>query len=137
MTIKTGTKVNNIIKQVGDSTKPVSGYGEARSDNYLLSSAGIKFNSSNTTLDISHGIDNTGFRVIRKSNEIDKSYGIIVNGPQLKIGYEYASIVKWDERTTVTNYTNISITFMGIYAAYAVLTGQFQQLQYQQQLQPN
>ena len=122
VTVKAGTKESKTVYSKGNSTKPVSVYAKGRSDNWLLSSAGLKINISDFTLDISLGLDNIGISgSIRKENATN-SFGLSADLSQLKVGFEGSTTVKWDENTDVTTYTNVSITGCGIAAIYLLST---------------
>jgi len=126
ITVKSGTKTSTTTSLKGNSSKPISVYAEGRSDNYLLSSAGLKINVSSFTLDASLGLDNIGISGSVRNGDTTKSFGVIADLSQLKVGLEGATTVKWDANTEVTNYTNVSVSGWAIAAAYLLVrTGQW------------
>lgn len=63
-----------------------------------------------------------------RRGDTTKSFGISADLSQMKVGFEGATTIKWDENTDVATYTNISATGWGIAAAYMfVTTGQWYQ----------
>ena len=44
VSIKSGSFNTKVVSEIGDSSKPLSVFAKARSDNILLSSVGIKIN---------------------------------------------------------------------------------------------
>ena len=126
VTVKTGTKESKTISKKGNSSKPISVYAQKRSDNFALSSAGLKINISSFTLDISLGLDNFGISGSIKNEDTINAFGIKADISQLKIGFEHSYTVKWDESTDITSYANASISGWGIAAAYIwTKTGQW------------
>ena len=126
ITVKTGTKENKTISKRGDSSKPVSVYAKERTDNVAMSSVGININIKKFNINISLGLDNIGISTSINNGEITDTFGLSANISQAKVGFEASSTVKWDESTTVTNYTNASITGWGIAAMYIFMqTGQW------------
>lgn len=122
VTVKSGIKRNRIISSAGNSTKPISVYAQGRSDNPLLSSAGLKINVLNFTLNISLGLGNIGITGSTKDGNATQSFGLSANLSQFKVGFEGATTIKWDESTSVISYTNASITGWGIIAMYTLAT---------------
>ena len=126
ITVKSGTKTTTSISNYGDSSKPISVYANCDAEHPIKSStAGIKINISNFTLDISLGLSNIGISgSIRNGNNTD-SFGFKANLSEFKVGFEGSSSIKWDN-TTETAYTNVNISGWIIAAAFAaVTTGQY------------
>lgn len=124
--VKNGTKEKVKIRSTGNTSKPISVYSKARTDNILLSSAGLKINISSFTLDLSLGLDNIGLSgSIRKGNTTS-AFGLTADLSQLKIGFEDSVTIKWDENTDITEYYNASFTGSGIASAiYFAVTRQY------------
>ena len=124
--VETGTCITKTITQRGDSSKPVSVYAEGDiTDPLGSSSAGIKFNVSNFTLDGSVALDNIGISGSWTSENRTNSLGISANLSEFKIGFEYSTAIQWDKTTHTTNYTNVSVSGWWLLAAYlAVMTGE-------------
>lgn len=124
VTVKKGTKATTTGPKKGDSSKPISVYAQGRSDNWLLSSAGLKINVSSFTLNISLGFDDIGINGSVKKGDTTSSFGIKADISQFKIGFERSTTVKckWDENTSNSEYTNASVTGWTIYAAYILVT---------------
>jgi len=122
ITVKEGARQTVTMVTTGDSSKPISVYAEGRSDNFLLSSAGVRINVLNFTLEGSLGLDDIGIRGSIRRGDSATSIGIKADISQLKIGFEGATTVRWDSRTDVTNYTNVSVSIWGIIAVYMLAT---------------
>lgn len=122
VTVKAGTRGSTTVSKRGDSSKPVSVYAQARSDKPILSSAGVKFNIVDLTLDISLGLDNLGISGSLLNGDTTSTFSIHADVSQLKVGLEFASTIKWDENTHSSNYTNCSVTGVGIIAACVFAT---------------
>ena len=126
ITIKSGNRTSTIRSRHGNSSKPISVYAQGRSDNYALSSAGLRINISSFTLNVSLGLDNIGISgSFRNGDQID-SYSIKADVSQFKVGLEGSTTVEWDDNTSNTTYTNISVSGWAILAAYGLVkTGQW------------
>lgn len=113
-----------IITEVGNSSKPISVYAQGRSDNCLLSSAGLKFNISSFTLNISLGVDDIGIKGSIKDGAKINAFGLKADLSQQKIGFEWSKTAQWDNHKSITNYTNVGIDiFFLIAGVYAVRGG--------------
>lgn len=122
VTIKSGTREDVTISSMGDSSKPISVYALGRSDNPLLSSAGVKINASNTTVNASIGLDNIGISGAVSNGDITNTYRMRADLSQLKVGFEISTTIKWSENTKITSYTNVSVTGWFIVSAYYLIT---------------
>ena len=122
VTVKTGTKESIYETISGNSSKPISVYAQGRSDNYLLSSAGIKINIGSFTLNISLGLDNIGLSGSVRKGDVTRTFGIRADLSQLKVGLEVSSTVKRSENTSITTYTNASVTGLLLAEAYIYAT---------------
>ena len=129
ITVKVGIKTTETISKKGDSSKPISVYVKREAKHPIKSSsAGIKINVSDFTLDLSLGLDNTGLSVTRSNGEVSNSFGLRANLSELKVGFEGSTAIKWDNTTTETAYTNVSVSGWAIAAAYIFAeTGQYSQ----------
>ncbi|MBS4933219.1 MAG: RHS repeat-associated core domain-containing protein [Clostridiales bacterium] len=126
ITVKSGTRTATTISKSGDSTRPVSVYAQGRSDNWFLSSAGLKVNIESFTLNASLGLDNIGISGSVKDGDTTNSFSIKADLSQLKVGFEGSTTVKWDENTNITSYTNASVSGWAIVAVYILIqTGQW------------
>ena len=126
VTITSGKYSSKKVNSAGNSTKPISVYAQGRADNWLLSSAGIKINVNDFTLNISVGMDNIGITGYVKDGNITNSFGIKANFSEFKVGFEGSTIVQWDDTNSTTTYQNASIG-MGPVIAVVVFaqTGQW------------
>ena len=122
VTVKTGTKESIYETISGNSSKPISVYAQGRSDDYLLSSAGIKINIGSFTLNISLGLDNIGLSGSVRKGNVTRTFGIRADLSQLKVGLEVSSTVKRSENTSITTYTNASVTGLLLAEAYIYAT---------------
>ena len=122
ITAKSGTKTSKTLSSSGDSSKPVSVYAQGRSDNFLLSSVGLKINIVNFSLDINLGLDNIGVTGSVKDGDTTNSVALMADLTQFKIGAEVGSTVQWDENNSTCTYSNVSVTIIGIIAAYCFAT---------------
>ena len=129
ITVKAGIKTTETISKKGDSSKPISVYVKREAKHPIKSSsAGIKINVSDFTLDLSLGLDNTGLSVTRSNGEVSNSFGLRANLSELKVGFEGSTAIKWDNTTTETAYTNVSVSGWAIAAAFIFAeTGQYSQ----------
>lgn len=117
--MKSGVKQTTILSKHGNSSKPISVYANGSFDHPIKSSsAGIKFNISDFTLDICVGLDNIGISGSIQNNDISSAFGIKVDASELKLGFESSTTVRWDEDTSDTTYCNASITGAGFAALY-------------------
>ena len=122
ITAKTGTKTTQTVSKHGSTSKPVSVYAKKDAEHPIKSSsAGIKLNIEKFTLNISLGLDNIGISGSIANGNATNSLGIKANLSELKVGYEGASAIKWDN-TTETTYTNVSVSGLALAAAYMLVT---------------
>ncbi len=115
----TGTIESTTITS-GDSTKPISVYAEGRSDNWLVSSAGVKINVFDFTFKLSLGLDDIGISASSNSENVSNSLGIRANLSKFKIGLE-SSTTQWDKLSSTTEYANISVSGLTLAAAYVFI----------------
>ena len=104
---KSGTSTSTILASSGDSSRPLSVYAQGRADNEILSSAGLKINIANFTLNVSIGADDLGVSASIADHGTIKSIALTADISQFKIGGEFATTV-WDSATSEKIYTNIS-----------------------------
>ena len=124
ITAKSGQKSSKTLSSSGDTSKPVSVFAQGRSDNFLLSSVGLKINIVNFSLDVNLELDNIGITGSIKDGDTTNSLAFMADLTQLKIGAEVGSTVQWDENNSTCTYSNVSITIIGAIAAYCfVATG--------------
>ena len=116
VTAKSGTSSSITLASKGNSSKPFSVYAQGRSDNYMLSSAGFKFNASGYTGKLSIGMNDIGISVSHKDEYQVNSYAIKVDLSQLKVVFEVATTVE-NGVYTDTYYHNCGITGIGLLAA--------------------
>ena len=109
------------MAEYGDSTKPVSVYAKGRADSAALSTAGIKINILQTTINISLGLNNIGVSVQRSDGDTQTSYAIKADILRLEVGVEAAYTKKWSDMTSSTDYNFYGITFAGIATAVAAI----------------
>lgn len=121
ITAKTGAKTTHTISECGNSSKPISVYAEFDANHFIDSSAGIRFNISNFTLDIGFGLSDTGISSSFTNGNTTDSFGLRVNLSEFKVGFESSSAVKWDNNTTETTYTNVSISGWAVVAVYVFI----------------
>ncbi len=126
VTVKTGTKDTKTVSKRGDTTKPISVYANKSVEQPIKSSsAGIKINVSDFTLDLSFGLDNIGLSGTRSNGDVSNSFGLRANLSEFKVGFESSTAIHWDDRTG-TNYTNVSVDGWTIIAVgIFVTTGQY------------
>ncbi len=125
VSVKKGTNSTTTISEQGDISKPVSVYVKGRTDNPVLSSAGLKCNIKDFSVDISLGLDNIGITGSYTNNNLTNSFGLKVDVTQFKVGFEFSSIVSDGQNLSVSDYTNVSISGYVIIVALVVLaTGQ-------------
>ena len=120
ITAKTGTKTTHTLSECGNSSKPISVYAEFDANHFIDSSAGIRFNISDFTLDIGFGLSDTGVSSSFTNGNTTNSFGIKANLAEYKAGFESSSSVKWDN-TTETTYSNVSISGWAVAAAYVFI----------------
>ena len=128
VTVKTGTKTTKTISKKGDSSKPISVYTKRNAQHPVKSSsAGIKINIADFTLDMSLGLDNIGISGSLSKGSATDSFGVKLNLSEFKVGFEGSTAIQWDN-TIDTSYTNVSVSGWAIVAAYIlVTTGQYSQ----------
>ena len=130
ISVKKGEKRNTILSSHGDSSKPISVYAQGRADNELLSSAGLKINIGNFSLNFSLGLDDLGISAsVNKGNAIE-SIAMTADLEQFKVGLEQSATV-WDKNSSITDYTNISVSGWILVATYIFIeTGEWQPTPY-------
>ena len=82
----------------------------------------IYYYHSSFTLNLSLGLDNIGLSGSIKNGDTTNSFGVTADLSQLKVGFEGATTIKWDENKDVTDYTNVSVTAMGVVAICMLAT---------------
>ena len=118
ITAKAGVKTTKTIAKHGDASKPLSVYARTDLAHPIKSStAGIKINVGDVSLNLSFGLDNTGLSGAIKNGNTINSFGLKINLSELKLGFESATAYKWDDMTQTT-YANISISGWALAAAY-------------------
>ncbi len=126
VTVKKGVNGITKISQNGDSSKPVSVYAKGRTDNPVLSSAGLKCNIKDFSLDISLGLDNLGITGSYTNDNLTNSFGLKVDVTQFKVGFEFSTIVSNGQNSSVSNYTNVSVSGVIIVAVLVgIVSGQY------------
>lgn len=116
------TLPQQLVSKHGNSSKPLSVYAKRDAEHPIKSSsAGLKFNISKVTLDISIGLDNIGISGSIIDGNTTNSIAIKANISELKVGFEGSTAIKWDN-TTETVYTNVSVSGWAIVAAYVLAT---------------
>ena len=125
ITAKTGVKTTQTIAKHGDASKPISVYTKTDISHPIKSSsAGIKFNLGNVSLDISLGLDNSGIKGSIKNGNTTNSFGVKLNLSELKLGFESATSYMWDDMTQTT-YANVDVSGWAFVVAYCLFnTGQ-------------
>lgn len=119
-----GTRYTTRISGSGDSSKPISVYAIGRTDNTLLSSAGLNLNFGNFSLNLSLGLDNLGLSGGLANQNTTSSFALKADLSKFRVGLEMASTTKWDEVQSVTEYANLSIDGFGLLLlGYAIATG--------------
>ena len=122
ITATTGTVTTQTISEHGDSSKFISVYADMDTSSPIVSSsAGLKINISEFTLDIGVGADNIGFSCSLTNGDVTNSLGFRLNLSEFKAGVEYSTALKWDSYTQTT-YANGSISGWSIIALYSLLT---------------
>ena len=118
LVVETGTSTKQIISQCGDSTKPLSVYADGSLTNPMQSSkVGVKMNIAKIEIDASWGKEATGITYSYTNNGATKRFGIIYNQSKLKYGIEFGTAIQWDNYEQ-SNFTNISVSGIGLVAAY-------------------
>ena len=110
-------------------------YGKFVTNYPELSSGGLKININKLTFNRSFGLDDMGLSVSYTDGDVTTTYGVKTSVSELKIGFDVETATKIDDCKTKVVYTNASITFIGLFALYALATtGQdFTQFIYEQQ----
>lgn len=121
VTVSTSSEVTYTVTDHGDSSKLFSVYADGDLDDPRSSTAGIKVNVSDFTLDISLGLDDIGVYGSLTRNNTENCFGFRLNLSELKLGVESSTAISWDQ-TTHTQYTNASLSGWWIAFAYAYIT---------------
>ena len=109
ITVKTDTRISGVIGGNSDSSKPVSVYYNVDISNIELStSAGIKINSKNVTVDVNFGTK--GIQILGTSinGNSENSFGVTYDFNRLHMEIEQSSAIVWDGTTTGT-YTTVGV----------------------------
>ena len=109
---KTGRKEKKVVSKHGDTSKTISVYAEERADNIIFSSAGIKINFCDFTIQANLSVENLGVSLLKKNGE---SYSFYRDFSQTSFGFEYSQVtVDWDEGTSIIDYSNVEISFLTV-----------------------
>ena len=127
ITVESGGSVVSVV-EVGDSSKPISVYADMCVDNIQSSSAGLKLNLWDLTLDLRLGPDATGVSLARRTGEVTSALSFFADFTKFRIGVETSTEMERDilgascvGRTY--NNANISGEFL-IILYYLLQTGQ-------------
>ena len=74
-------------------------------------------NIAKIEIDASWGKEATGITYSYTNNGATKRFGIIYNQSKLKYGIEFGTAIQWDNYEQ-SNFTNISVSGIGLVAAY-------------------
>ena len=108
--VERGIGTSNTITDSGDSTKPVTVYSEARSDDPSLSSVGIDINTSILSLEGSLGLSNTGLSfVLHVDDDTDYSLGCNLDLTKIRLEIEFTSTIEISPGESAFNYYNVSV----------------------------
>ena len=125
VTVTSGSYSTKTIYETGSSSNPISVYARGRADNWIVSSAGVKINVGDFTLNISFGLDSIGITGYVKNEIETNSFGIKANFSEFKIGFEGSTIIE-ESGKYMTKYQNASLSGWPIIAVVAfVQTGQW------------
>ena len=128
VTVTSGSYSTKTIYETGSSSNPISVYARGRADNWIVSSAGVKINVGDFTLNISFGLDSIGITGYVKNEIETNSFGIKANFSEFKIGFEGSTIIE-ESGKYMTKYQNASLSGWPIIAVVAfVQTGQWYSL---------
>lgn len=87
-------------------------YAEERADNIIFSSAGIKINFCDFTIQANLSVENLDVSLLKKNGE---SYSFYRDFSQTSFGFEYSQVtVDWDEGTSIIDYSNVEISFLTV-----------------------
>ncbi len=122
-----GTETSFVSNSSGNSSKPISVYVEERADNWLLSSAGLRFNIGSLSIDYSLGVDNAGVTLeYDRGNGNSWSLGWGYDFTTLKYGLEYKDSFQINDFESESTYVNVGYTLYGLAALAAALNGDYQ-----------
>ena len=109
---------------IGDSTKPISVYANGNLNKPIASTAGVKINVDQLSLQVCVGIDDISVKGLLRDDNSSNSFGARLDLSRLKLGIEYSSSVTWD-LTTHTDSVNASINgWTLVFLYYLATTGQ-------------
>lgn len=103
------------MSQKGNSSKPISVYANGNIEHPVKSSsAGLKINVANFTLDIGLGLDNIGVSGSLKNGNSTNSLGLKLNLSEFELGFEGSTAIQWDDNNSEVSYNNISVNGVGM-----------------------
>ncbi len=121
-----GVRVATQSKRTNTSSKPVTAYKKSRLDAKITSSAGLKFRSKNSVVDISLGLDNIGIsKTDFGSNDINSTWGFKIDLTRMQVGIETSTTkISWteDKQIDTTDYTYCNVSIAWIYSVFAFST---------------
>ena len=111
VSVVSGEYTKEDLPEIGDSSRPVSLYAEGRSDNWLLSNAGIKMGNETVNVKVNLALDDISIPVTTKFGKTNTSStsGLRIDLTKLQIGFEQSTTTS-KNGFNITNYTYYSIS---------------------------
>ena len=122
-TIAVGNRNTFTLLRQGDTSNPLTIYFNQRSDNQLLSSAGIKASVGNLSANFSVGLDNIGVTASNTNDDVTSYFSAKVDLTKLTIGIEWGITGPEIGGVTETSYYNVGVTPQNVLAILAAAFG--------------
>ena len=125
ITFSQGTTITNVEKSYGDSSKPISVYANAEQSNLVLSSsAGVKINIGNFSLQSSLGLSDIGMSCSITDGDTKNSFGISADISKFRVVGTYST-----SKNEITNYVRGGASgWFIVMVIYAIETGDVSQV---------
>lgn len=110
ISVVSGEYTKEDVSKIGDSSRPISVYAEGRSDNWILSNAGIKFGNETANVKINLALDDISIPATTKFGKsvTSSSSGIRIDLTKLQVGFERSTTTSKDG-FSIVNYTYYSL----------------------------
>ena len=112
-----------VVKQIGDSSKPISVYVDHDLLDFKKSTIGFKINIASFTFTYSLGLDNISISGSITDGDVTKSIGFRTNIVDLKCGIEVSTTTKMPDGFR-KEYVNSSVNGQGLLLLALFLSGQ-------------
>lgn len=108
-TVTNGERITETVSETGNSSKPLSLYYEKDLNNPFTSSGGMRINFDQaSTLEVSVGLDDTGFSYSTSKDSVSTEVGFTVNWTEFEIEFEKSVTIE-KGNSAHTAYQNVGV----------------------------